>query len=114
MEIKLSCGKNAGTLDSSEKEMINSIASEYAIKFERSVREVISFDIHLKCFQKKGNIKRYYINARLLVPKYSFDVSSEGWILHDVIKDAMQRLMNEIEGKCHSSDNHGIGKRGKC
>lgn len=112
--IKLSCGKNAGTLSSGDKDMINSIADEYLAKIERYLKEIISFDIHLKCFEKKGNVKRFYINARLIGSGKNFDVSAENWILRDAVKDAMERLMNEIEHKCHASDNHGIGKRGMC
>ena len=114
MNVRLSCGKGGKDLSASDKQLINSLADEYLAKIERYLKEIISFDIHLKCFEKKGNVKRYYINARLIAPKREFDVSAENWILHDAVKEAMQKLLNEIESKCHASDNHGIGKRGKC
>ncbi len=114
MEIKLSCGKGGENLSVNDKELINSLAEECLAKVERYLKEIISFDVHLKCFQKQGNIKRFYINARLVAPRHNFDVSAENWILHDAVKEAMGKLLNEIEHKCRASDSHGAGRRGKC
>lgn len=112
MAVKLSCG--SGNLSSSDKDMIKSIADEFYAKIERYLKEILSFDVHVKCFEKKGNVKRFYINARVVAPRHSFDVSAENWVLHDAVKEAMVKLMNEIESKCHASDGHGVGRRGKC
>lgn len=114
MNIKISCGKGSENLNSFEKGSVESLINEYSNKIQRFLKDIISFKVHLKCFQKEGNVKRYYVNVLIVIPKHNFDVSCEGWILHDVVKDAMERVLNEIEGKCHASDSHGVGRRGKC
>ena len=112
--INLSCGKGGENLTQSDKDLINTVADEFYSKIERSLKDITSFDVHVKCFQKEGNVKRFYINVRLSAARRNFDISAENWILHDAVKEAMEKLLSEIESKCHSSDNHGIGKRGKC
>jgi hypothetical protein len=112
--VKISCGKGGENLSESDRQLIDSLAEECLAKIKRSLKEVISFDVHLKCFEKQGNVKRYNVNVRLVAPKHNFDVSAENWVLHDAVKETMQKILNEIESKCHASDSHGIGKRGKC
>lgn len=106
--IKVTCAKDGEKLSSIDLDSINEIVADYEKKVDRYLKNITSFEVHLKCFQKQGIIKRYYTNARVTSPKHLFDVSAEAWILRDCVKEAMNKLLSEIERKCHSSDLHGV------
>jgi ribosome-associated translation inhibitor RaiA len=109
--MKISCGKGAYQLDEFEKNVVEKIASEYKMKIERHFKDIISFDVYVKCFSKEGNVKRYEINSKLIVPGHVFETSSDEYKLHDAIIKALEKLMTEIEHKIHVSSQGNEGRK---
>ncbi len=112
--MKISCGRGAEDLGEYEKGIINRLSNEYFEKIKRGLKEVvISFDVHVKCFEKKGNVKRFSVDARLKSPGHEFEASVEEWKLADAVHKVLEKIMNEIEHKTHASDKSSSGFRKK-
>jgi actin-like ATPase involved in cell morphogenesis len=102
--IKISCGKSSEGLDSFDKEIIERISQEYILKIRRHFENIDSFEIYVKCYLKKGNVKRYRINSKLIVPGFRFEASADEWKIQDAVHKALEKIMNEIEHKMHISN----------
>lgn len=113
MAVKLSCGKEGEKISEYDRETVNRIAEEYKLKIGRFLDEIVSFDVHLKCHQKEGNIKRYVVEVKIISPKHIFESSSDEYNLRDAATHAMKKILNEIEHKTYASDKHGVGVRKK-
>lgn len=102
--IKISCGKGAEDISSYEKDTIKDMSQEYYGKINRNLKNIISFDVYAKCYKKEENVKRFQINVKVISPNHVFESSSDKFGLLEAIKDAMQKIINEIEHKTHSSE----------
>ena len=109
--IKISCGKDSASLDSYDKEIIERLSKEYLLKIRRHFDNIDSFEVYVKCFLKKENVKRYQIRVKLIVPGFVFEASSDEWKLNDAVHSALEKIMNEVEHKIHIS-NQGNKSRG--
>jgi ribosome-associated translation inhibitor RaiA len=102
MIIALSCGKDGEKVDETEKDLVKSISEEYKAKIERYLKDIISFDVHIKCHHKKGNIKRYVVVAGVISSGYNIKAKSDEYDLRDAATKCMQKLLSEVEHKTHS------------
>jgi len=103
MSIKISCGKGAENLSDYDKNLIKGLSEEYKKRIERHFN-VNLFEIRVKCFSKEGNVKRYLIDARVIVPKFNFEASADERSLSIAVHKALKKIMNEIEHKTHLSN----------
>ncbi len=110
--IKISCKNINRELSAYDKEIIQRFTNEYKAKIERHFKDITSFEIYVKCHLKKSVIKRYDVDARLIVPGFKFESSSDEFKLVDALHKALERLLNEIERKAKIS-NQGNVFRGK-
>ena len=99
MAIKLNCGKGAENLSTDEKLIIDKITKEYEDKITRQIGKPDYLEIHLKCHEKDGNVKRFSIEARIGIGKNRFESSADDWNLTDALHKLMKKLMSEIEHK---------------
>ncbi len=104
MAIKISCGKGAENLSDYDKNLINGLSKEYMNKIERHFGDVNLFEIRVKCFSKEGNVKRYLLDARVIVPGYDFEASADERNLSIAVHKALKKIMNEVEHKTHLSN----------
>jgi GTPase SAR1 family protein len=49
-------------------------------------------------------VKRYLIDARVIVPKFNFEASADERSLSIAVHKALKKIMNEIEHKTHLSN----------
>jgi hypothetical protein len=95
MTVKLTCGKGAENLSTDEKLVIDKITKEYEDKINRQIGKIDYLEIHLKCHEKEGNVKRFSIEARLAIGKSRFESSSDDWNLNEALHKLMKKLMSE-------------------
>lgn len=105
MTIKITCGNDLGEGD---KDLIHKISDEFYPKIERVLKDISSFDVHVKCSKKDGNVKRYIINAKIIAPKNIFDIETEGYNLAKAVREVFVKILSSIESKCHTSTYHGV------
>jgi ribosome-associated translation inhibitor RaiA len=104
MAIKISCGKGTENLSDYDKNLINGLSEEYEKRIERHFNDINLFEIRVRCFSKEGNVKRYEIDARVIVPGFNFEASADERILQAAVNNALDKIMNEIEHKVHLSN----------
>ena len=102
--IKISCGKGEVELADYDKQVIDSLTKEYRGKIERHFDNIINFEVYVKCFSKKENIKRYQIDARLAVPGHKFEAEADEHVLSDAVHKALKKIISEIEHKIKVSN----------
>lgn len=102
MAIKISCGKEGEKITQIDKDIVKSISEEYKEKIERYLKDIISFDLHIKCHHKVGNLKRYEVIARINSPGHYFETSSDEYNLKDASHKTMEKLLGEIIHKTKS------------
>lgn len=102
--VKLSCGKGAENLSEFDRQLIDKLSTEFREKIGRHFDEIIDFELHIKCFCKEGNVKRYEIGAKLSLPGKSFESSSDEYNLSEAVNTALKKLMHEVEHKMKVSD----------
>lgn len=112
MAIKLTCGKGAENMTSDEKLTIDKIINEYNDKITRHIGKEPDFlEVHVKCHLKEGISKRYAIEARLMSDKFRFEAGAEEWNLSNAVREAMKKLMSEIEHKITREKNDKSWKK---
>jgi hypothetical protein len=102
MVVKMSCAKDGGNILKLDKDIVISISEEYEKKIRRFLDKIISFDVHVKCHSKEGNVKRFEVISRLNSPGYYFEASSDGYNIKDAAKKTMEKLLSEIKHKTKS------------
>ncbi|MDP2926175.1 MAG: hypothetical protein Q8N99_07395 [Nanoarchaeota archaeon] len=109
--IKISCGKSATELSDYEKGIIEKLTIEYREKLERHFENILKFEVYVKCFSKEGNVKRYQIDSKLIVPGYNFEASSDEHDLSKAVHKTLKKLMNEVEKKVKISNQGNLSRR---
>ncbi|MBR9704994.1 hypothetical protein GOV12_06280 [Candidatus Pacearchaeota archaeon] len=100
MTISITCGREGEKISESDKEIVKGISEEYRSKFERYLKNIINFEVHVKCHHKKeGSIKRYELLARVKAPHHSFEAHSDEHSLKEAIHKTMNKLLSEVEHK---------------
>jgi|TARA_B100001971_G_C18265688_1_gene592063 hypothetical protein len=111
-KIKVIHAAGVNELTEKENQLINRLLNEYYIRIQRQLKNFASFEFHIKEYEKagKGNIekakkKKFSVHVRVDATNV-FEADYADWDLARVIHKVMNKLMNEIEHKLHSSDQH--------
>jgi ribosome-associated translation inhibitor RaiA len=79
-----------------EKQLLDKLSAEYYDKFQRTLQNITSLQIHIKCHDTEGQRKRFEITSRIVAPTKTIESHTEDWdfarTLHKVFKDLERQL----------------------
>jgi len=108
--IKIIHAKGVELLNEREKQLVNRLLNEYYGKIHRQLKNEVSFEVHIKTYQKEGKAKKFSINVRAVFGRAVFEANADDWDLARCVHKVMNKIMNEIEHKFHVSDQ---GRKGR-
>ena len=88
-------------LDDSEVEIVNRLAKEYYNKIQRAIKNITSFVIHVKSYEKTGNRKKYSVSLKVVAPTRTFDSKAADWELAKALHMAFNKVERMIEHRFH-------------
>jgi len=128
MDIKTIHAKGVESLSERQKQVVNRLLNEYYPRIQRQLKNITSFEVDIKkyekaapskgkekdtnkkrkkgVFVKSGKDKKYSFNIKVVGPAGIFKGDYADWDFTRVIHKVMNKVMNEIEQKMHSSDQH--------
>ena len=97
-------------LTEKEKQLVNKLLNEYYIKIQKRLKNMSSLEFRVKEYGKSGERwltkkKKFSIHVKINSDKF-YEADYADWDLARTIHKVMNKLMNEIEHKLHSSDQH--------
>ena len=101
--------KFSGDFDSlieSDQEMLKDFFMNFYSKAKMKLSNEVSLELFIKNYKDSGRSKKYSIDFRLVAPTDILRVSVTDWDLKKVIHKVSAKMLNEIEGRFHSSDQH--------
>jgi len=92
-------------LEDVDKDMVQTITSEYYDKIQRALKNETSLVVHIKTAEKEGHRHRYEVTVRAEAPTRMFE-SSKGrtntdWDLAAALHNAFKNLEREIQHAFH-------------
>ncbi len=92
-------------LDETEKEILNTLSTEYYQKLKRTLKNVTSLVVHIKKYKKQGTKHKFSINVRAIAPTRAFEsTKAADWDLARTLHKAFKDLENQIKHKLHTDD----------
>jgi hypothetical protein len=93
-------GVNKLTIE--DQESINKLSTEYYEKIKRSVKNITSLSIHVKCHQEDGTRRKYSLHIRLICPSKTMESNKHhDFELNRAAHKAFQALLKEIQHNFH-------------
>jgi len=116
-------------LDEKKKQIFNRLLNEYYPRIYRQIKNITVFEGNIKAYEKvapskgegpdggdkvrakgvfvkKGKDKKYSFSLKVVNPAGVFKADYADWDFTRVIHKVLNKMMNEIEGKLHSSDKY--------
>ncbi len=92
-------------LDDSEKEVLNTLSTEYYQKLKTALNNVTSLVVHIKKYKKEGTRHKYSIHIRLIAPTRAFEsTKAVDWDFARTLHKSFKNLENQIKHKLHSDE----------
>ena len=88
-------------LDDKEVETVNRLAGEYYNKIQRAIKNVTSFVIHIKSYEKTGKRKKYSVSLNVVAPTRTFDSKAADWELAKALHMTFNKVERMIEHRFH-------------
>jgi len=92
------------TLNEKQKQLVNRLFNLYYKKVKRQLKNEVSFEVHIKSYEKEGKANKFSINVRVVVGREVFEANADDWDLSRSIHKVMKKIMSEIEHKLHVSN----------
>lgn len=90
-------------LDAAEQAIVNSLVTENYEKIKRKLHNIVNMTVHVKCYQKEGNRKKYSLNIKVSAPTKTFDSNmADDWELPRALHKAFDNITHQIEHRLHS------------
>jgi len=106
MDIGIIHAKGVDLLTEKEKQLTNRLLNEYYVRIQRQIKNLTVFSFDLKEYKKEGKAKKFSVHIRVEAPTRIFEADYADWDLARTIHKVLNKLMNEIEKRLHSSDQH--------
>lgn len=117
-KIKIIHGSNVKDFNEKEKQRVNMLLNEYYVRIQRMLKNLVSIEFNIKKYEKAGRgkedkekIKKASVHARVDSAAGVFEADYADWDLARTVHKVMNKLINEIEHKMHSSDQHDRARR---
>jgi len=90
-------------LSAEEQEVIQRLTTENYEKIKRDVHNLTNMTVHVKCYAKEGNRKKYSLHVKVAVPTKEFNSSNaDDWELARALHKAFNDIRNQIRHRLHS------------
>lgn len=91
-------------LDSSELQMVEREAGFHAPKITKSINGVSKIDVMAKPYHEEGKNKEYSIYVAVNLGSRKFEADNRDWRLSPGVRNAFEKIMQELEHEFHLSD----------
>jgi len=107
--------KGIELLSEEEKHELDREIEAYSEKLKWKTKSDFKLKLAIKIHSKKGEDKdskrkNYSLRAMLKGETHSFEAEAADWDFNKACHKVFDKLMNEIEHKYHSSEQHGSGQ----
>ncbi len=90
-------------LPAEEQEVVQRLTTEHYEKIKRKLHNLTNMTVHVKCYQKEGNRKKYSMHVKVVAPTQIFDSSNaDDWELPRALHKAFTDIKHQIEHKMHT------------
>ena len=90
-------------LSADEQTTVNTLSTEYYGKIKRELKDLANMTVHVKCYQKEGNRKKYSMHVKAWSPTHNFDSSNnDDWELAAALHMAFNSILHQIQHKLHT------------
>ncbi len=108
--IKIIYATGIDELSEKEKQLVDKLLNEYYVKIKRQLKNEFFLEFHIKEYKKTGERwltkkKKFSVHVKINADKV-YEADYGDWDLARTIHKVMNKLMNEIEHKTHSSNQH--------
>ncbi len=97
-------------LSESEKQELNKEIETYKDKIKWKTKSDFVLKLVLKSYNKspenKDKSKRYTIKGEIKGETHTFEASAEDWDFNKTVHKIFDKLINEVEHRYHSSEQH--------
>ncbi|MBS3071113.1 hypothetical protein J4407_02325 [Candidatus Pacearchaeota archaeon] len=94
-------------IDENDKKDFDKIFEEYSERIQKKLKNISSFTIHLKEYNKEGARKKFCVYIHILAPtRVAFKAEAFDWDFKRTLHKAFNKIEQEIEHKFHLSDEH--------
>ena len=88
-------------LNDDEKEILNTLSTEYYQKFKRELKNLTSMGVHVKIYTKGGKTKKYSLHVKVIAPTKIFESEKAAdWdfarTLHKAFKDLEKQIVKGL------------------
>lgn len=95
-----------GNLNPGELQTVQREVDFHAPKVTRAINEVSKIDIMVKPYHSEGKSKEYSIYVAVNIGSRKFEADNKDWRLSPGVREAFDKIMQELEHKFHLSDQH--------
>ncbi len=91
-------------LSSEEQALVQKLTTEHYEKIKRDLNNNANMTVHVKCYEKDGNRKKYSMHVRVIGPtKQNFEsCNADDWELPRALHKAFEDIQNQIHHKLHT------------
>ncbi|HLF55200.1 MAG TPA: hypothetical protein VI612_05800 [Candidatus Nanoarchaeia archaeon] len=90
-------------LSSEEQETVQRLTTENYEKIKRKLHNLTNMTVHVKCYQKEGDKKKYSMHVKVAAPTHVFDSSNaDDWELPRALHKAFEDIMHQIQHRMHT------------
>ncbi|HJZ18634.1 MAG TPA: HPF/RaiA family ribosome-associated protein [Candidatus Nanoarchaeia archaeon] len=93
-------------LDESDKRDFSRLFNEYSKKIGRKLKNISSFIVHIKEYNKSGMRKKFSIHVRVIVPTRMIEAEAFDWDFKRALHKVFKKLEEEIERRFRVSNEH--------
>jgi len=90
-------------LSAEEQEVIQRLTTENYEKIKRDLRNITNMTVHVKCYEKEGNRKKYSMHVKVIAPTKEFNSSkADDWELPRALHKAFNDIRSQIQHRMHT------------
>ena len=98
-------------LSERQKQLVNRLLNEYYKRIFRMIKNLTVFEVTIKEYEKEGKQQKFSFNVKVVSPAGVFKADGFDWDFERSLHKALNKVMNEIEHKLHSSEQHDKMRR---
>lgn len=84
---------------------VNKLVNEYHEKIQRELSNITSLQVHIKCYQKDGEKRKFSIHAKAVAPTQIFaSTKAQDWDLKRTLHKCFKDLERQIRHRLKTDD----------
>jgi len=90
-------------LSPEDQATVKSISTDEFEKIKRELHNITNMTVHVKCYEKEGDRKKYSMHVKVVAPTKVFDSSkADDWDLAKAMHMACESILHQIQHKFHT------------